>query len=182
MPTLPSRPPCGVRNVGRHAPTRLARALGLAFGAFVLCVPLAGCAARYIPNTDVEDTDDNREVIKFCETYRRAIEMQNVPALLTMASSKYYEDGGNVDPTDDLDFAGLEDWLGGRFKDTKAIRYEIRYRRVTKGDRNRILVLYTYSASYKVPGLKQDEWRHTVSENRLELEPEGRSYKIVAGM
>ena len=143
---------------------------------------LLGCATRYIPNTDVEDSDDNREVIKFCERYRRAIEVQDVPVLLTLASPKYYEDGGNVDPTDDLDFAGLEDWLAGRFKDTKAIRYEIRYRRVTKSDRNRILVLYTYSASYKIPGLTADEWRHTVSENRLELEAEGKSYKIVAGM
>lgn len=160
--------------------------IALRLGAFAfalsLVAPLSGCATRYIPNTDVEDSDDNREVIKFCERYRRAIETQDVPVLLTLASPKYYEDGGNVDPTDDLDFAGLEDWLAGRFKDTKAIRYEIRYRRVTKGDRNRILVLYTYSASYKIPGLKADEWRHTVSENRLELEPEGKSFKIVAGM
>lgn len=142
----------------------------------------AGCSTHYIPNTDVEDTNDNREVIQFCETYRRALEEKNIPVLLSLASPRYYEDGGNVDPTDDLDFEGLRDWLQGRFQDTRAIRYEIRYRKVEKGERNRVLVIYTYSASYKVPGLKTEEWRHTVAENRLELEPDGRSFKILGGM
>ncbi|HEU4404906.1 MAG TPA: hypothetical protein VFS43_06400 [Polyangiaceae bacterium] len=144
----------------------------------------AGCATRYIPNTDVEDTDENREVVKFCERYRKALEEQNVGIILSLVSPRYYEDGGNVDPTDDLDYEGLREWLQGRFQDTRAIRYEIRYRRIQKGEQNRVNVIYTYSASYKIPGLKeqQDEWRHTVAENRLELVPEGSTFKIVAGM
>lgn len=143
-----------------------------------------GCATRYIPNTDVEDTDENRDVVKFCERYRKALEEQNVGILLSLVSARYYEDGGNVDPTDDLDFEGLREWLQGRFQDTRAIRYEIRYRRIEKGEQNRVNVIYTYSASYKILGVKeqQEEWRHTVAENRLELLPEGNSFKIVAGM
>ena len=148
----------------------------------LLATDVAGCANRYIPNTDVEDTPENVEVVRFCEQYRRAIERKDVPALLSLASPRYYEDGGNVDPTDDLDFEGLREWLEGRFQDAKAIRYEIRYRRVDKADQNRVHVTYTYSASYKIPGLKTDEWRHTVAENRLELEPDGKSFKILAGM
>jgi hypothetical protein len=143
---------------------------------------VAGCATHYIPNTDVEDTDDNRKVIAFCEKYRHAVEERNVPLLLDMASPSYYEDGGNVDATDDMDYAGLREYLEGRFKDTRAIRYEIRYRRIERAKQNRILVEYTYSASYKIPGLKGDEWRHTVADNRLELVPEQAAYKILAGM
>ena len=143
----------------------------------------AGCATRYIPNTDVEDNDENRDVIRFCERYRKALEEQNIVTLISLASPRYYEDGGNVDPTDDLDYEGLREWLTGRFQDTRAIRYEIRYRRIEKGDQNRIMVIYTYSASYKIPGLKQDdEWHRAVSENRLELVPERDTFKIVAGM
>jgi hypothetical protein len=143
----------------------------------------AGCATRYIPNTDVEDTDQNRDVIRFCERYRKALEEQNIAALLSLASPRYYEDGGNIDPTDDLDYEGLREWLQGRFQDTRAIRYEIRYRRIEKGEQNRINVIFTYSASYKIPGLKnEDEWHRAVSENRLELLPERGSFKIVAGM
>jgi hypothetical protein len=143
---------------------------------------MAGCATHYIPNTDVEDSDENRRVITFCEKYRHAVEERNVPLLLDMASPRYYEDGGNVDAADDIDFAGLKEHLEGKFKDTRAIRYEIRYRRVRHAAENKILVEYTYTASYKIPGLKGEEWRHTVQDNRLDLVPDQASFKILAGM
>ena len=152
-------------------------------GAFLAIAPcLPGCATHYIPNTDVEDNDENREIIKFCERYRHALEEQNVPALLQMASPRYYEDGGNIDPADDIDFEGLREWLNGRFQDTRAIRYEIRYRRIEPGERDRMYVLFTYTASYRIPGIKQEEWRHTVADNRIELVHDDTTFKIIAGM
>ena len=33
----------------------------------------AGCGAATIPNTDIEDTRPNREIIAVCERYRKAI-------------------------------------------------------------------------------------------------------------
>jgi hypothetical protein len=45
-----------------------------------------------------------------------------------------------------------------------------------------VWVDYTYAASYKIPGVKGDEWRHTVADNRLDLLPEGETFKIIAGM
>ena len=142
-----------------------------------------GCTAHYIPNTDVEDSDGNRQVIEFCEQYRHAVENRNVPLLLRFADPKYYEDGGNVDATDDLDYAGLRDYLEQRFRDTRAIRYEIRYRRVGAGQRkNTILVDYTYSASYKIPAPSGEVWRRRVADNRLELVRAGESFRILSGM
>jgi hypothetical protein len=143
---------------------------------------LAGCATHYIPNTDVEDNDDNRKIISFCEKYRHAVEERNVPLLLDMASPRYFEDGGNVDAADDMDFAGLREYLEGRFRETRAVRYEIRYRRVRRPSDTKILVEYTYTASYKIPGIKGEEWRHTVADNRLELVTNEASFKILAGM
>ena len=145
-------------------------------------VASAGCATHYIPNTDVEDNDENRRIVAFCEKYRHAVEERNVPLLLGMASSAYFEDGGNVDASDDMDYSGLKEYLEGRFKDTRAIRYEIRYRRIKRGREDKIYVEFTYTASYRIPGLKQDEWRHTVADNRLELIADQQAYKILAGM
>lgn len=142
----------------------------------------SGCATQYLPNTDVEDTDDNRRVIDFCEQYRRAVEMRNVPLLLKLADPRYYEDGGNADATDDLDFAGLRDYLDDKFKQTRSIRYEIRYRRVGEGRKHSILVDYTYSASYKIPTPTGDLWRRKVADNRLEIVPQGESFRILSGM
>lgn len=150
----------------------------------VVCVLLGvvGCRTQYLPNTDVEDTDENRKVIGFCEEYRRAVEGRKTGLLLQLAHPSYYEDGGNVDASDDIDYAGLKDYLEQRFRETKAIRYEIRYRRIGKGRKDAVLVDYTYSASYKIPTPQGDIWRRTVADNRLELVPHGESYKIVAGM
>jgi hypothetical protein len=159
---------------------------------------LAGCTTHYIPNTDVDDTSENREAVLYCEKYRKAVERRDVPQLMTMISPKYYEDGGNADASDDLDFAGMRDYLQKQLGTAKAIRYEIRYRRVGwSRESGRVFVDYTYSASYKVPGIEdKDEWRRTVSENRLELvkcaalEPELKTlhscdnaqFKIIGGM
>jgi hypothetical protein len=144
---------------------------------------LVGCNAHYIPNTDVEDTLSNRKVIDFCEQYRHAVELRNVPMLLKLADPRYYEDGGNADASDDLDYAGLQEYLEGRFKDTRAIRYEIRYRRVGEGRKARsIFVDYTFTASYKIPTPDGEAWHREVADNRLELIPSGETFKILSGM
>ena len=140
-----------------------------------------GCTTHYVPNTDVEDTEENRKLISFCERYRHAVELKNIPLLLKLASPKYYEDGGNVDASDDLDYAGLKDYLTNKFQDARSIRYEIRYRRVVK-DEDRIFVDYTYSASFKLPTPTGDVWRRRVADNRIELVPENDSFRIVSGM
>ena len=149
---------------------------------FLVAVVLAGCAAKNIPNTDVEDTDGNRKVIEFCEEYRRAVEKRNIALLLKLAHPSYYEDGGNIDASDDLDFAGLKEYLVAQFVETRAIRYEIRYRRVGEGRKSTVTVDYTYSASYKIPTEAGEIWQRKVADNRLELVPEGETFRILSGM
>jgi hypothetical protein len=141
-----------------------------------------GCSTTYIPNTDVEDSGQNRKVITFCEVYRHAVEEKNVGQLLKLASPRYHEDGGNTNSEDDLDYEGLRAYLTDSFMKANQIRYEIRYRKVTFTETSHVFVDYTYAASYKIPGVKGDEWKHTVADNRLDLVPDGESYKIVAGM
>jgi hypothetical protein len=141
-----------------------------------------GCTRETIPNTDVDDNDFNRQVVDFCESYRHAVERRNTVLLLKLADPRYYEDGGSTDTSDDLDYAGLKAYLEGKFKDVKAIRYEVRYRDISRGRNEEVFVDYTYSASYKIPTPKGDVWRRRVADNRLELKPDGQGYKILAGM
>jgi hypothetical protein len=142
----------------------------------------AGCSKTYIPNTDVEDAGDNRKIVLFCEDYRHAVEEKDVAKLLSMASPQYFEDGGNALGTDDMDVEGLKEYLTTTFAKTIAIRYEIRYRRVTVQSNNQVYIDYTYAAAYKIPTPKGEEWKHTVADNRLVLVPDGEGYKILAGM
>lgn len=160
------------------------RMKGIRFALLVSVVMVCwGCARQLIPNTDVDDTPFNREVVEFCEEYRHAVEKRNVGLLVKMAHSDYYEDGGNIDTSDNIDREGLEGYLRDRFRNTKAIRYEIRYRRVGKGRNSTVFVDYTYSASYKLVDDNGEFWRRSVADNRLELiKEENGSFRIVAGM
>ncbi len=167
-----------------------------------LCSALAlltsvGCNHEFIANTQVEDSDFNREVIAYCEDYRHAVERRSTEQLLKMADPKYYEDGGTVDTSDDLDLAGLETYLHHEFSKTTAIRYEIFYRDISIGRSNQVFVDFTYSASYKVPTgvtptampageppnpAESQVWRRRVADNRLELVRNGTSFRILSGM
>jgi hypothetical protein len=141
-----------------------------------------GCSKQMIPNSDVEDTTQNRDVVLFCEKYRHALEDKNVGVLLKIMSPSYFEDGGNTKTDDDADYDKVREFLTGDFLRTSGIRYEIRYRKVIFTEKQHIYVDYTYDAAWKLPGTKQDEWRHTIAENRLDLVKDGDSFKIVAGM
>ena len=88
-----------------------------------LALLLTACAQQLIPNTDLADTEENRRVIEFCEVYRHAVELRDIDKLLSLAHADYYEDGGNVDATDDLDYAGLKAYLESEFVRARAIRY-----------------------------------------------------------
>jgi hypothetical protein len=154
----------------------------LALVALFALLVLTGCSKTYIPNTDVEDTSENRKVILFCEEYRHAVEDKNIGKLLSLASPRYHEDGGNSRGEDDIDYDGLKQYLAGVFMKTTGIRYEIKYRKVSFREDKHVHVEYTYAASYRLPGVKQEEWRHTVADNQLDLVPDGDSYKILGGM
>lgn len=184
--TSDSRPGMGSRYlVFRTTMSRRARFEDVLRGAaaavvlMLLATFAAACATTYIPNTDVPDTEDNRKVILFCEQYRHAVEEKNVAQLLKLASTNYHKRGA-ID--DDVDYSTLKDFLTTTFQATDAIRYEIRYRRVTLTETNHIYVDYTYAAAWKLPGVKGDEWHHQVADNRLDLVRDGESYKIVSGM
>lgn len=157
-----------------------------------LSLPAFGCAEHYIPNTDVEDTEDNRDIVAFCEQYRKAVERKDANAILKLVSPDYYEDGGNPDASDDMDYTQFKRWITGEgaaedeeevsLMDATAIRHEIRYRRVTL-ENERVFVDYTYSGSYRIPVGRADTWKRAVEDNRLELvKDELGEYKIVAGM
>lgn len=147
-----------------------------------LFLSAVACRAQLIPNTDVEDTSENRAVIEFCEKYRKAVERRDVIQLMKLAHDNYYEDGGNIDAEDDLDKVGLEAYLRSQFSDAKAIRYEIRYRRIGKGRNDVVFVDFTYSASYQLPTEEGDVWRRTVADNRLELVRKDDGFLILTGM
>ncbi len=165
--------------------SRVALPLAVALAAPVV----GGCTTKYIPNTDVPDNQENRDIVAFCEKYRKAVERKDANAVLKMTSPDYYEDGGNPDASDDMDFVQFKRFLTGEdkektgisFQDATSIRHEIRYRRISQ-EKGRTLVDYTFSASFKIPTKDGDKWKRKVEDNRLELvKDEDGQFKVIAG-
>lgn len=170
------------------------------------------CGAAHIPNTDVPDTRENREVIEVAERYRHAVERRDTQALLALASNHYFEDAGTPAGDDDYGYDGLRRLLSVWAEEVREIRYEIRYRRVTfENNGDRALIDYTYTGSFTLrrpplqlpPGVmppqdsllntdpargatpvnnEQEMWYRRVADNRLELEREHGHWRIIAGM
>jgi hypothetical protein len=142
---------------------------------------VSGCKKRTIPNTDIEDNDFNREVIDFCERYRRAVEEKNVGLLLTLASPRYFDNSGTPTVEDDVDLARLEEVLKNRLAGLNTIRYEFRYRTIYELD-NVIYVELIYNTAYQYDVGGELKWSNRTADNRLQLEAQGDGFLILSGM
>ena len=149
--------------------------------AFASGLAVFGCGASMIPNTDVEDTSANRDIITFCEGYRNAVQRRDVGAVLTMVSPRYLDDNGTPSGDDDLDFESLRQRLTRWNEGVLDVRYEMRYRRITH-QQERILVDYTFTGSFRVATTEGDRWSRRLSDNRLVLMRENGDLRIISGL
>jgi hypothetical protein len=145
-------------------------------------VALCACEPTLIPNTRVEDTGANREVVDFIERYRVAVESRNVPALLSMASRNYFDDMGTPGGEDDIDFDGLEVGLNRMREEVIGARYQISYRAVSYVVDERVLVDLMYTGWFRVNTAEGPQWKRRLEPHRIVLAREDRGYKIVSGM
>ena len=166
----------------RRVTTALLTRVGLVTA--VCTALLAGGCTKDIPNTSVPDTAANREVITFMETYRRALESQEVPALIRMASPRYLDMSGTPSGDDDIDYDTLVASLPGLFARLDDVRFEIRYRHVVFRDTD-VLVEFRYTASWLISDHSgENTWHHKVEDKRMVLEWDSESarYLILSGM
>ena len=148
-----------------------------------LLLVASGCT-KEIPNTTVDDTRANRDVLEFVEDYRRAVEKRDVPALLSMAHPQYLDDNGTPIGSDDMDIDALEAKLSRWYDRVKDARYEIKYRRVSSKN-DKIMVEFRYTASFEITQANGEEkWSRRVGDHRIVLarDQPNDSFLILSGM
>ncbi len=126
--------------------------------------------APKIPNTDIDDTADNREVIAVCERYRAAMEARDANAIIALASRRYHEG--------DVTYDTLAAFVRKTFGSAIAIRYEIRYDMISRTI-DEVIVDIHFSASFQ---LADGKWQHTTDTSRLVLTREEGRWRILSGM
>jgi hypothetical protein len=144
---------------------------------------LSACAHDVIPNTDVEDTPETRNVVEFIEKYRQAVVGRDVNKLLAMAAPDYFDDLGTPQGQDDVDLELLGERLRATFgPELLAVHYDIRYRDVTFLP-TKVLVDYTYIGRFRLNTPDGSRWERRLADNRMVLgRKKDGSYTIMSGM
>lgn len=151
---------------------------------WVLVSVVVGCRPEVIPNTDVRDTKENREVLKYVERYRLAVEARNIGILMTMAAPDYYDDNGTPAGRDDVDYAKLRQRLLEWKTSLHSVRYEMRYRRL-RFYQHKVYVDFTYTGSFQVTAPEGKRWARRLADNRLVLRHNSKvdgGFEILSGM
>ena len=140
-----------------------------------------GCGATLIPNTDVPDTAENREIVDFIEGYRHAVEERNPAGVLRLVSERYFDDNGTPGADDDIDYDTLREHFQRWEGDVIDVRYEMRYRRITF-EPDRVFVDFTYTGSFKVRDVEGERWSRRLADNRIEIVREDQHFRIISGL
>ncbi|HEX6240479.1 MAG TPA: hypothetical protein VFZ61_06280 [Polyangiales bacterium] len=167
----------GGRGTSLRAPRLAVALLGLA------CALLTACSNKTIPNTDVEDTPEARDVVDFVEKYRSAVMSRDPERLLSLASKDYFDDMGTPQGEDDIDLEGLGERLRITFgPELLSVHYDIRYRDVVFLP-TKVLVDFTYIGRFRIEAPEGARWERRLSDNRLILaKTEKGGYEILSGM
>ena len=70
---------------------------------------MVGCAHSTIPGTDIQDTEDNRSVLKVLDQLQKALQARDSDTVLSLVSPTYFEDMGTIDNRDDFGFEEFRD-------------------------------------------------------------------------
>lgn len=145
---------------------------------------LTACTTKYIGNTRIEDTKENRELLVVVDQYRRAVEDRDIQRILDMTSDGFFEDPGTpYDPTDDYDKAELAQRLEQAFGKVTDQRLQIDVRKVDIDERQaRANVDYRFDYRYRLDLPNANQWREQTDLNRLSFVKEGQNWKIISGL
>jgi hypothetical protein len=149
--------------------------------AVVAGLALTSCAPRRIPGTDIRDTADTRAIIAAIDTYRQAAERRDVAAILAIASPKYFDDAGTIDPGDDIDFAKLEKRLTEDYGKVTALRLDIGVKRIeVEDDRARAFVFY--DSAYRIETRVGEVPKQASDVHRMQFVRENGAWRFLSGL
>jgi len=113
---------------------------------------VTGCAARKIPGTQIDDTDETRALLALMDSYRNAVEGRDAQALTKLVAPNFRDDGGTPTPEDDLTAANIQEALTARFARIDDVSLTLDVRTV-KIEGNRAGAVYYYTLRFTTPGV-----------------------------
>lgn len=120
----------------------------------LILLALSACAARRIPGTEIEDTDDTRAILQVMERYRAAVEARDANAVINLCSESFRDDAGSAKGEDRIDYATLKKKLPVHFATLDDVRLDLNVRRIElHPERSMASAIYNYNLSFRMPRL-----------------------------
>ncbi len=147
----------------------------------VSSLALGACAHSKIPNTSIDDTEENREILAVVDAYHAAIENRDADAVLALVSDEFYEDNGNTDREDDYGKTQLAESLRSEFEKTEKVQLGLRVDGIViEDDKAEAFVQYNLKARTEFPSGKK--WKTSSDRARMTLVRINEKWLITAGL
>jgi uncharacterized protein (TIGR02246 family) len=146
----------------------------------LLCLFVTGCAARRIPGTEIQDTEDTRAIIGVMKRLNQALEARDAEAVRALLAPSFRDDAGTPSPDDDLTYDNVTQVLPARLAHLQDVRLEVSLRRVdVEGDK--ASAVYHWNASYRMPKLESRPQNDSDLERMLLVRHDGQ-WRIESGI
>lgn len=150
--------------------------------AVILAAALLGCGPHHIPGTNIDDTDENRAILRVVADYKTAYENKDTDAIMKLVSPSFYETNGTPDPADDYDYKGLQKILADQFARVESPAIDLDVRKVqVKGDE--ATVDYYYATRFQLAKAGPNGGFKSASDvAQIRLHRENGAWKIAGGI
>jgi hypothetical protein len=148
----------------------------------LLLLGAGACAHSYIEGTQVIDTDENREILSIIRKARDALQARDPNTLLSMVSTRYFEDNGTPDPRDDYGYVELKEKLVKDSLETaKEVVVDIQIFEINvDGDNAYADIRYSSRTRLEMPSGRV--WDTHRDFDRLQFVREDGTWRIVSGL
>ena len=173
--------PVGGKPLAPTKGDRMSYALRMT-GSCLCLVASVACAHSMIAGTQVPDTSENREIFEVLIKYKTALEARDAQGIIALVSTKYFEDNGTPDQSDDYGYEQLANKiLPEALAATKEMYADFQVNEVAvEGNKARADIRYDSRARLDLPsGTLWDSHREF---NRVEFERENGKWMVVSGL
>lgn len=151
----------------------------------LLCPALlavAACGPKYIGETEIPNTEDNRAIVDVIAAYKKALEARDVDAIMALVSPGFFETSGTPEGSDDYDRAGLERKLTDWFSHVRALKADIRVKSIDVTD-DKASARYFFEFNYQIaPPGELPVWKREADTAEMRFVLEDGAWKVVAGL
>ncbi|HNZ52777.1 MAG TPA: hypothetical protein PLW78_04005 [bacterium] len=155
------------------------------------------CNKKYIKGTEIEENEDSKTILKIFAHYVKGFKDQNPDLFVPYISSKYYDNNGTDDASDDVDYDRVVEMLNSeQFKSLEKVEvvYILKDLKIDKKENKGKLLFYfevRFKMTSKLPPeeggdsfYKPDgKTNHKISEhNQMKFVKEDGGWMIVSGL